>query len=49
LLEELADLNAELAAHLTGPGVKFISIGDLLTGVNDSSMGTLMEPGSCAW
>ncbi len=43
LLEELTDLNAELAAHLTGPGVKFISTGDLLTGVNDSSMATLMD------
>jgi hypothetical protein len=32
LLEELAELNAELAAHLTGPGVKLISTGDLLTG-----------------
>jgi hypothetical protein len=39
LLEELA----ELAAHLTGPGVKLISTGDLLTGVSDSTKGTLMD------
>jgi len=43
LLEELADLNAQLAAHLSGPKVKFIATGDLLTGVKDASMGTLMD------
>jgi hypothetical protein len=43
LLEDIAELNAEMAAHLTGPGVKFVSTGDLLTGVENSSMGTLMD------
>jgi hypothetical protein len=43
LLGKLAELNAEIAAHLTGPKVKFVSTGDLLTGVDDSSMGTLMD------
>jgi hypothetical protein len=32
-----------MAAHLTGPGVNFVSTGDLLTGVENSSMGTLMD------
>ncbi len=43
LLEDIAELNAEMAAHLTGPGVNFVSTGDLLTGVENSSMGTLMD------
>jgi hypothetical protein len=43
LLEDIAELNAEMAAHLTGPGVNFVSTGDLLTGVKNSSMGTLMD------
>ncbi len=43
ILGELAELNAEIAAHLTGPKVKFVSTGDLLTGVEDSSRGTLMD------
>jgi hypothetical protein len=43
LLEDIAELNAEIAAHLTGPGVNFVSTGDLLTGVENSSMGTLMD------
>ncbi len=43
LLEELADLNAQLAAHLSAPSVKFIATGDLLTCVKDASMGTLMD------
>jgi len=43
LLEELAELNADLAAHLTGPGIKLISTGDLLTGVSYSTKGTLMD------
>jgi hypothetical protein len=43
LLEELADLNAQLAAHLSAPKVKSIATGDLLTGVKDASMGTLMD------
>jgi hypothetical protein len=43
LLVELAELNAELAAHLTGPGVRLISTGDLLTGVSDSTMGIVMD------
>ncbi len=43
LLEDLAELNAELAAHLTGPGVRIVSTGDLLTGVSDSTMGILMD------
>ncbi len=43
ILEELADLNAQLAAHLFAPLVKFIATGDLLTGVKDASMGTLMD------
>jgi hypothetical protein len=43
VLEELADLNAQLAAHLSAPKVKFIATGDLLTGVTDASMGTLMD------
>ncbi len=36
-------LNAQLAAHLSGPMVKFIATGDLLTGIKDTSMGTLMD------
>ncbi len=43
ILEELAELNAQLAAHLSAPLVKFIATGDLLTGVKDASMGTLMD------
>jgi len=43
ILGELGELNAEIAAHLTGPKVKFVSTGDLLTGVEDSSRGTLMD------
>jgi hypothetical protein len=43
LLEDIAELNAEMAAHLSGPGVNFVSTGDLLTGVENSSMGTLMD------
>ena len=43
ILEELADLNAQLAAHLFAPLVKFIATGDLLTGVKDASMGSLMD------
>ncbi len=43
ILEELADLNAQLAAHLSVPKVKFIATGDLLTGVKGASMGTLMD------
>jgi hypothetical protein len=43
LREDIAELDAEMAAHLTGPGVNFVSTGDLLTGVENSSMGTLMD------
>jgi hypothetical protein len=43
ILEELAGLNAQLTAHLSAPLVKFIATGDLLTGVKDASMGTLMD------
>jgi hypothetical protein len=36
-------LNAQLATHLSAPKVKSIATGDLLTGVKDASMGTLMD------